>query len=101
MTPQVNILGTYFIGTDAYVGAITNVFNKNKIEVTLLWDINENNIDEYVKYVDDVPVLKTDSKYRDDPMVFTKRKDGKFRERGKNYSLFKIGVIKPRLDPDF
>lgn len=101
MTPQVNILGTYFIGTDAYVGIITKVFNKSKIEVTLLLDIQENNIDEYVKYVDDVPVLKTNAKHCDDPMVFTKRRDGKFRERGKDYSLFKIGIIRPRLDPDF
>jgi hypothetical protein len=102
MTPQANILGTYFIGTDAYVGMITNVIAKNKIEVRLLWDIESNNINEYVEFTDNnVPTLKAKVKYTNEPIVFTKRKDGKFRERGKDHGMFKIGIIKPHLDPCF
>ncbi len=105
--PVRGMVGTLYVGSDRYVVCCKDVISNKKVSLVNIYDIDENNKDQYICEKDGVEYLTDEAfnKFMRDGELYSLRKNGTWREVGiptrESCCIVTFGHANPYLDPDF
>ena len=105
--PVRGMVGTLHVGSDRYVVCCKDVISNKKVCLVNIYDITEDNKDQYIYEKDGVEYLKDEAfnKFMRDGELYSLRKNGTWREVGiptrESCCIVTFGHANPHLDPDF
>ena len=105
--PVRGMVGTLHVGSDRYVVCCKSVISNTKVHLVNIYDITEDNKDQYIYEKDGVEYLKDEAfnKFMRDGELYSLRKNGTWREVGmptrESCCIVTFGHANPHLDPDF
>ena len=105
--PVRGMVGTLHVGSDRYVVCCKSVISNKKVRLVNIYDITEDNKDQYIYEKDGVEYLTDEAfnKFMRDGELYSLRKNGTWREVGiptrKSCCIVTFGHANPHLDPDF
>ena len=105
--PVRGMVGTLHVGSDRYVVCCKDAISNKKVRLVNIYDIDEDNKDQYIYEKDGVEYLKDEAfnKFMRDGELYSLRKNGTWREVGiptrESCCIVTFGHANPHLDPDF
>lgn len=105
--PVCGMVGTLHVGSDRYVVCCKSVISNKKVRLVNIYDITEDNKDQYIYEKDGVEYLTDEAfnKFMRDGELYSLRKNGTWREVGiptrESCCIVTFGHANPHLDPDF
>lgn len=105
--PVRGMVGTLHVGSDRYVVCCKDVISNKKVRLVNIYDIDEDNKDQYIYEKDGVEYLSDEAfnKFMCDGELYSLRKNGTWREVGiptrESCCIVMFGHANPYLDPDF
>ena len=105
--PVRGMVGTLHVGSDRYVVCCKDVISNKKVCLVNIYDITEDNKDQYIYEKDGVEYLTDEAfnKFMRDGELYSLRKNGTWREVGiptrQSCCIVTFGYANPHLDPDF
>ena len=105
--PVRGMVGTLHVGSDRYVVCCKSVISNKNVHLVNIYDITEDNKDQYIYEKDGVEYLKDEAfnKFMRDGELYSLRKNGTWREVGiptrESCCIVTFGHANPHLDPDF
>ncbi len=105
--PVCGMVGTLHVGSDRYVVCCKYVISNKKVRLVNIYDITEDNKDQYIYEKDGVEYLTDEAfnKFMRDGELYSLRKNGTWREVGiptrESCCIVTFGQANPHLDPDF
>ena len=105
--PVRGMVGTLHVGSDRYVVCCKDAISNKKVCLVNIYDITEDNKDQYIYEKDGVEYLKDEAfnKFMRDGELYSLRKNGTWREVGiptrQSCCIVTFGHANPHLDPDF
>lgn len=105
--PVCGMVGTLHVGSDRYVVCCNAVISNKKIRLVNIYDITEDNKNQYIYEKDGVEYLTDEAfnKFVRDGELYSLRKNGTWREVGiptrESCCIVTFGHANPYLDPDF
>ena len=105
--PVRGMVGTLHVGSDRYVVCCKDAISNKKVRLVNIYDITEDNKDQYIYEKDGVEYLKDEAfnKFMRDGELYSLRKNGTWREVGiptrESCCIVTFGHANPHLDPDF
>ena len=105
--PVRGMVGTLHVGSDRYVVCCKDVISNKKVCLVNIYDIDEDNKDQYIYEKDGVEYLTDEAfnKFMRDGELYSLRKNGTWREVGiptrESCCIVTFGHANPHLDPDF
>ena len=105
--PVRGMVGTLHVGSDRYVVCCKDVISNKKVCLVNIYDITEDNKDQYIYEKDGVEYLTDEAfnKFMRDGELYSLRKNGTWREVGiptrESCCIVTFGHANPHLDPDF
>ena len=105
--PVRGMVGTLHVGSDRYVVCCKAVISNKKVRLVNIYDITEDNKDQYIYEKDGVEYLTDEAfnKFMRDGELYSLRKNGTWREVGiptrESCCIVTFGHTNPHIDPDF
>ena len=105
--PVRGMVGTLHVGSDRYVVCCKDAISNKKVRLVNIYDITEDNKDQYIYEKDGVEYLKDEAfnKFMRDGELYSLRKNGTWREVSiptrESCCIVTFGHANPHLDPDF
>ena len=105
--PVRGMVGTLHVGSDRYAVCCNTVINNKKVRLVNIYDITEDNKNQYIYEKDEVEYLTDEAfnKFVRGGELYSLRKNGTWREVGiptrESCCIVTFGKANPHLDPDF